>query len=145
MDISGLNDWLSERSLQGYWTLDRGSHGSGPQAGFRPFLWKWGDMATALEHAGDLIPPEESFRRFIGYVHPETKTGASHTVLLGAQLVLREEPAVRRRSKALPDRLGDLAAVDGMVEGSADGDVAQSVEWASQLEPVLRLDRIEPP
>lgn len=122
MDISGLNDWLGERSLQGYWTLERGSHGSGPQPGFRPYLWKWGDMATALEHAGDLIPPEESFRRFIGYVHPETKTGASHTVLLGAQLVKPgERPPAHRHT---------MAAIRFVVQGGGAFTIVDGEEFA---------------
>ena len=59
MDIAGFNQWLAERDLQGYWTLDRSSGGrSGPQAGFRPHLWKWADMVVALEQGR----PDESLK-----------------------------------------------------------------------------------
>src|SRR6266508_4242828 len=121
LDVTEFNDWLSEHSLQGYWTLDRGPRGSGPRAGFSPHLWRWADMATALDRATELIPPEDSFRRFVGFVHPELKTGASHTVLLGAQLVNPgEKPEAHRHT---------MAAIRFVVSGGGAATVVNGEEF----------------
>ncbi len=125
MDVPEFNGWLSEHNLQGYWTLDRGRRGSGPVAGFGPHLWKWADMVAALDRAAEIIPPEESFRRFIGFVHPEINTGASHTVLLGAQLVKPgEKPEAHRHT---------MAAIRFVVSGSGAATVVNGEEFPMEV------------
>jgi len=124
MDIAQFNDWLTERSLQGYWTLERGSGHGGPRAGFSPHLWKWSDMEVALDRAVELVPPEDAFRRFVGFVHPEVKTGASHTVLLGAQLVKPgERPEAHRHT---------MAAIRFVVSGNGAATVVNGEEFLMQ-------------
>ena len=125
MDVAEFNDWLSEHSLQGYWTLDRGTRRSGPRADFSPHVWRWADMASALDRASELIPPEESFRRFVGFVHPELKTGASHTVLLGAQLVNPgEKPEAHRHT---------MAAIRFVVSGGGAATVVNGEEFPMEV------------
>ncbi len=133
MAIDQFNEWLSERDLQGYWTLVQHRAGPpGPKAGFGPYLWKWSEMAAALEQASDLIPPEDSFRRFIGYIHPEVKSGATHTLLLGAQRVNPgERPEAHRHT---------MAAIRFVVSGSGAATVVNGEEF-----PMLEGDLITTP
>ena len=50
-------------------------------------MWKWKDISSALDQAGDVFDLTQSFRRFIGFRTPSVKMGTTHTMLLGAQLV----------------------------------------------------------
>jgi gentisate 1,2-dioxygenase len=78
-------------------------------------------MSRALEQASELIPPEDAFRRFVGYVHPEVKTGATHTVLLGAQLVNPgERPEAHRHT---------MAAIRFVVSGGGAATVVNGEEF----------------
>lgn len=159
MNLDGFNQWLAERNLQGYWTLDRGRTGPGPEARFRPYLWKWSDMEQALQYAGELVPPEESFRRFVGYMHPEA-AGATHTVLLGAQMVKPgERPEAHRHTMAairfviagsgartivngeeFPMEPGDLITTPSRTWHDHDNPSAEPIIWLDGADgPLIRL------
>jgi gentisate 1,2-dioxygenase len=86
--LEELNRELEEKNLTGYWNLVRGRGDDyEPRSSFEPCLWKWGDVSSALEKAGETLDLEESFRRFIAFHNPSLKMGTTHTLLLGAQLV----------------------------------------------------------
>ena len=98
MSLEELNQKLKEQNLIGYWTIPNTSTAfREPEANFRPFLWKWREIRAALDDAAKCIRPEEAFRRFIGYQHPELKLGTAHTLLMGAQMVRPGEFAPAHR------------------------------------------------
>ncbi len=84
--LQELNQELEEKNLIGFWNIVT-EPSYEPKAPFGTCLWKWEDIATALDHAGDVLDLEQSFRRFIGFRTPSLKMGTTHTLLLGAQLV----------------------------------------------------------
>ena len=90
MDHGELDKWLAENDLMGYWlrvgSKERRSEG-GSRGSIRPYLWKWSQMATAVERAGQLVTQEDTFRRNIGYAHPDLGDRISHTFGMGVQFV----------------------------------------------------------
>lgn len=85
-DVEALNRELDENNLIGFWTFVRDISYE-PAPPFEPCLWKWKQISTALDKAGEVLDLEQSFRRFIGFRTPALKMGTTHTMLLGAQLV----------------------------------------------------------
>ena len=86
--LDELNRELEEKNLLGYWTIVRGRGDDyGPKSSFEPCLWKWKDVSSLLEKAGETLGLEDSFRRFIGFSTPSLKGTTTHTLLMGAQLV----------------------------------------------------------
>ena len=88
---------LDEKNLVGYWNIASGRDFREPRSSFEPYLWNWKDIEAALTKATEIIPPEESFRRFIWFRNPSLKRGTTHTLLLGAQLILPGEIAPAHR------------------------------------------------
>jgi len=89
-----FNRELAEKNLIGYWSIVRGRGDEyEPQSSFLPCLWKWDDVSSALNKAGDTLGLKDSFRRFIGFRNPDLKVGTTHTMLLGVQLVKPGETA----------------------------------------------------
>jgi 1-hydroxy-2-naphthoate dioxygenase len=127
MDIEGLNQWLAEQKLVGYWSRQL-SEGRGRPLGasFRPYLWKWSTMSQALDYAGDLVNGEDSFRRDVSYAHPDIKPGPiggtiCHTFSMGVQLVKPGElPPAHRHT---------MAAMRFVVEGSGAGTVVDGEDF----------------
>jgi gentisate 1,2-dioxygenase len=100
MSLAELNQKLKEQNLIGYWTIPNTSTGfREPEPTFRPSLWKWKEIRAALDQAAQLIRPEEAFRRFIGYQHPELKLGTAHTLLMGAQMVRPQAGALSHHGR----------------------------------------------
>jgi 1-hydroxy-2-naphthoate dioxygenase len=96
--LEELNSTLEEKNLLGYWNFVRHDSSSDePAPFFESCLWKWKDMSSALEKAGEVLDLTQSFRRFIGFHTPEFKIGTTHTMLLGAQLVKPGEVAEAHR------------------------------------------------
>jgi gentisate 1,2-dioxygenase len=85
-ELEKLNRQLEEKNLIGFWNIVT-QPSYEPAASFPSSLWKWQDISDALEHAGDVLDLEHSFRRFIGFRSPSLKMGTTNTLLLGAQLV----------------------------------------------------------
>ena len=89
-----FNRELEEKNLVGYWNLVRGRGDDyGPKSSFEPCMWKWKDISSALEKAGERLGLEDSFRRFIAFQSPSLNMTTTHTLLLGAQLVKPGEVA----------------------------------------------------
>lgn len=91
--LEELNSVLEEKNLLGYWNFAQKASHDEPAPFYDSCLWKWQDISGALEKSGELLDLTQSFRRFIGFRTPEVKTGTTHTMLLGAQLVKPEEIA----------------------------------------------------
>lgn len=85
-DLEKLNQELEEKNLVGFWTFVTQTSYE-PKPFFNSCMWKWKDVAGALEKAGEVLDLTQSFRRFIGFRTPSVKMGTTHTMLLGAQLV----------------------------------------------------------
>jgi gentisate 1,2-dioxygenase len=136
MSLQELNQKLKEQNLIGYWTIPNTSTGfREPEANFRPFLWKWNKIRSALDQAADLIRPEEAFRRFIGYQHPELKLGTAHTLLMGAQMVRPGEfaPAHRHTMGAIRfvvEGQGAATVVEGEPLPMEPGDLITTPSWS---------------
>jgi gentisate 1,2-dioxygenase len=84
--LEELNRELEKKSLIGFWNIVT-EPSYEPKTPFESCLWKWHDIAEALDHAGEVLDLEQSFRRFIGFRTPSLKMGTTNTILLGAQLV----------------------------------------------------------
>jgi gentisate 1,2-dioxygenase len=85
--LEELNRELEDKNLIGFWNIVTGRPSYEPKAPYESCLWKWSDISTALDHAGEALDLEQSFRRFIGFRPPSLKMGTTNTLLLGAQLV----------------------------------------------------------
>jgi gentisate 1,2-dioxygenase len=119
MSLEELNQALKEQNLIGYWTIPNTSTGfREPEPNFRPFLWKWREIRAALDRAAQFIRPEESFRRFIGYQHPELKLGTAHTLLMGAQMV--------RPGEFAPAHRHTMGAIRFVVEGHGAATIVEA-------------------
>ena len=152
MSLEELNQELKQNHLIGYWTFPNTSTGfREPEPGFRPFLWKWREIRTALDKAAEHIRPEEAFRRFIGYQHPELKLGTAHTLLLGAQMIRPGEfaPAHRHTMEAIRfvvEGHGAATIVEGEPLPMEEGDLITTPSWSwhdhinSGNEPIVWLD-----
>ena len=135
MSLEELNQKLKEQNLIGYWTIPNTSTGfREPEPTFRPFLWKWKEIRAALDQAAQFIRPEEAFRRFIGYQHPELKLGTAHTLLMGAQMVRPGEfaPAHRHTMGAIRfvvEGHGAATIVEGEPLPMEPGDLITTPSW----------------
>jgi gentisate 1,2-dioxygenase len=136
MALEELNQELKENNLIGYWTIANTSTGfREPEASFGPFLWKWKEIRNALDKAAQFVRPEEAFRRFIGYQHPELKLGTAHTLLMGAQMILPGEfaPAHRHTMEAIRfvvEGQGAATVVEGEPLPMEAGDLITTPNWA---------------
>ena len=136
MSLEDLNQELKEKNLIGYWTIPNTSTGfREPEPGFQPFLWKWKDIRGALDQAAEHIRPEEAFRRFIGYQHPDLKLGTAHTLLMGAQMVRPGEfaPAHRHTMEAIRfvvEGRGAATIVEGEPLPMEEGDLITTPSWS---------------
>ena len=136
MSLEELNQELKQNNLMGYWTIPNTSTGfREPEPGFGPFLWKWKDIRGALDKAAQFIRPEEAFRRFIAYQHPELKLGTAHTLLMGAQMVRPGEfaPAHRHTMEAIRfvvEGKGAATVVEGEPLPMEVGDLITTPNWA---------------
>ena len=124
MSLDNFNDEIKKKNLIGYWMIPNRSDGfREPQALFEPFLWKWAELYDALNRAVEYIRPEEAFRRFIGFQHPQLKMGTSHSLLMGGQMVRPREiaPGLATGSvTALLDWLEDNSTPGGRYEEPHD-------------------------
>ena len=136
VSLQELNQKLKEQNLIGYWTIPNTSTGfREPEPNYRPFLWKWKEIRTALDDAARFIRPEEAFRRFIGYQHPELKLGTAHTLLMGAQMVRPGEfaPAHRHTMGAIRfvvEGHGAATVVEGEPLPMEPGDLITTPSWS---------------
>jgi len=152
MSLDELNQRLKKQNLIGYWTIPNTSTGfREPEPNFRPFLWKWSEIRAALDDAARFIRPEEAFRRFIGYQHPELKLGTAHTLLMGAQMVRPGEfaPAHRHTMEAIRfvvEGHGAATIVEGEPLPMEPGDLITTPNWTwhdhinSGDQPIIWLD-----
>jgi 1-hydroxy-2-naphthoate dioxygenase len=157
MSLEELNQKLKEQNLIGYWTIPNTSTGfREPEPNFRPFLWKWQEIRSALDQAAQFIRPEEAFRRFIGYQHPELKLGTAHTLLMGAQMVRPGEfaPAHRHTMGAIRfvvEGRGAATVVEGEPLSMEPGDLITTPSWTwhdhvnSGDTPIIWLDGADGP
>jgi len=160
MDMNEFEQWLDQHSLRGYWQREgAGEHRTdpAPRVGFRPYLWKWSQMSIALERAGELISQEQSFRRNIGYAHPDLRSGTCHTFTTGIQLVKPGEHPLAHRHTFGAMRFaiqGDgrtYTVVDGEAFPLESGDLitTPSKTWHDHENegdaPTMWLDIVDPP
>lgn len=103
---------IRRRNLIGYWMLPGTSTVyREPEPKHGPFKWTWQDIEEPLLKAPEHIPKEESFRRFIGFQHPDLEVGTTPNLILGAQMVLPGEVA--------PCHRHTMDAVRFVIEGDA--------------------------
>lgn len=152
-----LNRELGEKNLLGYWNIVRHNGDEyEPRASFEPCFWKWSDVSDALTKAGETVGLEQSFRRFIGFSTPALKTGTTHTLLLGAQLVKPGEIAEAHHHTMGAIRFvirggGAQTTVNGEPFPMAPGDLitTPSLTWHDHYngsdEPIVWLDGADGP
>ena len=136
MSLDNFNDEIKKKNLIGYWMIPNRSDGfREPQALFEPFLWKWAELYDALNRAVEYIRPEEAFRRFIGFQHPQLKMGTSHSLLMGGQMVRPGEiaPAHRHMMEAIRFVVkgkGASTIVEGEPFPMEEGDLITTPNWS---------------
>lgn len=136
MSLERFNEELKRKNLIGYWTIPNRSDGfREPKPSFGPFLWKWNEIHEALHQAVEYIRPEEAFRRFIGFQHPDLKMGTAHTLLMGAQMVCPGEfaPAHRHTMEAIRfvvKGTGAATVVEGEPMPMEEGDLITTPSWS---------------
>jgi len=152
MSLEDFNDEIKKKNLIGYWMIPNRSDGfREPQALFEPFLWKWGELYDALNRAVEHIRPEEAYRRFIGFQHPQLKMGTSHSLLMGGQLVRPGEiaPAHRHMMEAIRFVIkgkGAATIIEGEPFPMEEGDLITTPNWSwhdhinSDKSPIIWLD-----
>jgi gentisate 1,2-dioxygenase len=157
MSLDELNQKLKEQNLIGYWTIPNTSTGfRAPEANYKPFIWRWQEIRASLDQAAQFIRPEEAFRRFIGYQHPELKLGTAHTLLMGAQMVRPGEfaPAHRHTMGAIRfvvEGRGAATVVEGEPLPMEPGDLITTPSWSwhdhvnSGDAPIIWLDGADGP
>ena len=105
MEISGFNEWLEARNMNGYWNRQS------QRARVKPYLWKWSEIEIALQKAAELIPMDQTGRRVVQLRNPSLEAGMSHTIHLAFQLVMPGEIAKAHRHVA--------AAIRYVIKGSS--------------------------
>ena len=129
MDLSGFNEWLTQKNMQGFWAREPRTNDA------RPYLWKWADMAEALEIASDLVPMDKTGRRNVGLRNPTVKGGLTNTIGLGLQIIKPGEIAQTHRHVATAIRFiikGSTKAFT-IIEGERfpmeEGDLITTPNW----------------
>ena len=152
-----LNRELQEKNLLGYWNIVRGrSDDYQPKSSFEPCMWKWSDVSSALNKAGETLGLEDSFRRFIGFNTPGLNMGTTHSMLMGAQLVKPGEIAEAHHHTMGAIRFvvrggGAQTTVDGEPFPMAPGDLitTPSLTWHDHYngsdKPIIWLDGADGP
>ncbi|MFQ5851833.1 MAG: cupin domain-containing protein [Candidatus Binatia bacterium] len=135
MSLDQFNEELKKKNLLGYWMIpDRSDGFREPDVPYGPFLWKWAELEGALQRASQYIRPEEAYRRFVGYQHPQLKMGTSHTLLMGGQMVRPGEfaPAHRHMMEAIRFVVkgrGAYTVVEGEQFPMEEGDFITTPNW----------------
>jgi len=152
MSLEDFNQELREKNLIGYWMIpNRSDSFREPKPSFSPFLWRWREIHDSLEKAVGYIRPEEAYRRFIGFQHPDLKLGTSHTLLMGAQMVCPGEraPAHRHMMEAIRFIVkgrGACTIVEGEQFPMEEGDLITTPNWSwhdhvnAAEQPIVWLD-----
>jgi 1-hydroxy-2-naphthoate dioxygenase len=87
--LEELNQWMLAHHMHGYWMQE----GGGPGTQFKPYLWKWADIAAGLTKAGALVPVGPSGlteMRTIGLRNPEQR-GVPGSISLSPQILMPGE------------------------------------------------------
>jgi gentisate 1,2-dioxygenase len=95
-----------------------------PCVGYRPWLWRWGNVIPLLERSGDLITPERGAeRRSMEHVNPDLKPqyATSHSIATALQLVRAGERAPAHRHAAAAVRFAARSR-GGRVYTRVDGE-----------------------
>ncbi len=152
MSLDDFNEELKRKNLIGYWMIpSRSNVFREPQPGFEPFLWRWAELYEALQKAAEFIRPEEAYRRFVGFQHPQLQMGTAHTLLMGGQLVRPGEiaPAHRHMMDAIRfvvSGKGASTVIEGEQFPMEEGDFITTPNWSwhehinSGDTPVIWLD-----
>jgi 1-hydroxy-2-naphthoate dioxygenase len=129
MDLKEFNQWLAEKSMEGFWAREPFERDMKPQ------LWKWADLYQALQTALELVPMDKTARRNVGLRGHAVKGGLTHTIGLGIQILKPGETAECHRHVASAIRF----AVKGspraftIVEGERfpmeEGDLITTPNW----------------
>ena len=136
MSLEDFNQELKEKNLIGYWMIpNRSDEFREPQPNFEPFLWKWQQVYDSLRRAVDYIRPEEAYRRFIGFQHPDLKLGTCPTLIMGAQMVCPGElaPAHHHTMEAIRFVVkgrGACTIIEGEQFPMEEGDFITTPNWS---------------
>ncbi len=136
MSLDEFNEEIKKKNLIGYWMIPNRSDGfREPSPNFEPFLWKWADIYDSLNRAVEYIRPEDAYRRFIGFQHPQLKMGTAHSLLMGGQMILPGEfaPAHRHMMEAIRFVVkgkGASTIVEGEPMPMEEGDLITTPNWS---------------
>jgi 1-hydroxy-2-naphthoate dioxygenase len=155
--LDELNQELQRKNLVGFWTIGRGTDYEAyePASPFEPCIWKWSDVAGALNKAGETLSLNESFRRVVVFNTPSLRY-TTQTLFLGAQLVKPGEIAEAHRHTMGAIRFvvqggGAQTTVNGEPFPMESGDLitTPSLTWHDHYngsnQPIIWLDGADGP
>ena len=90
MNLSDFDEWLVDNHLTGYWHRSQ-------RPEFRPHIWHWAEVSTALLRATELVPMSMVEMRTIGVRNPGL-TGRMETISLNFQILMPGEKTRAHRN-----------------------------------------------
>lgn len=90
MNLSEFDQWLVDNHLTGYW-----HRSTRPE--FRPHIWRWAQVSTALSRATELVPMSMVEMRTIGFTNPGF-SGKTATISLNFQILMPGEKTRAHRN-----------------------------------------------
>lgn len=158
-DLEAFEDSLHRSSLQGHWEHIRG--GIAPVQRVVPHHWRWAEVSSALERAGELVSLEgdTAGRRTIRLVNPSlaaTSQCSTHTLHMSVQLVKPGEVASAHRHSMAAIRFvlsgtSVVTTVDGEPLTMSPRDLILTPNWSwhdhvnAGSEPTIWLDGLDIP
>lgn len=130
-DVDSFDRWMEERNLSGHWHREVAHD-------FRPCLWKWADIYTALVKSGDLITLDFTSRRDVHLVNPSIgRRRPSNTISAALQYLMPGDVASAHRHSPATARWlingdpGAYSVVEGEPFACLEGDLitSPSMTW----------------
>ena len=157
--LADLERDMEAKSLGGHWQMEARMPGE-PKTTVLPYLWRWTDVWSALEEAGELVSMEMAGRRTVRLFNPGLAAGGrpttTQTLHMSVQLVKPGEIAECHRHTLAAIRFvvrgrGAYTTVEGQRCPMAPGDLILTPAWTwhdhthDGGEPMAWLDGLDIP
>jgi gentisate 1,2-dioxygenase len=130
-DIKAFDRWLAEHNVKGIWDRE------GEDTDFKPWLWKWNDLYTAMEKSADFFEVGFGGRRNINLINPTTgRRQPSHTMSGSLQFLMPGDIAETHKHMATTCRWvingddGAFSIMDGEEFPLLEGDLLVAPPYA---------------
>ena len=156
--IEQLNHDMTEKSLEGHWSLGLEDLPPYPVTSVRPHLWRWEDVHESLIRAGEVVNLDEAERRTVRLLNPGIPGGhgTTHTIHCSFQYVKDGEYARAHRHTAAALRFvlegrDAYTMVNGQQCVMEEGDLilTPQLTWHDHVnysgQPIIWLDGLDIP